>query len=205
MFKATGVFTFVYWSDGSFQLVLSCDGVGFHYNHLSSLMEKMRTLLLEHPAVWHSGPRLWLVRVLESQYSAVYSVPWSPLHSSVNSFTISFTLLLFTRSLQNRRYAHFYDMYGKNILLSVLSLVAMSRYLSICCEKLCFCSVVTRDEGNPGGCSASFNHTPSREKQFLFRLNRTSANWSMRLRGAPPPMPCWGQDGVDRLGEGSCS
>lgn len=47
-------------------------------------------------------PRLWLVRVPESQYSAAYSVPWSPLHSSVNSFTISFTLLLFTRSLQDR-------------------------------------------------------------------------------------------------------
>lgn len=34
------------------------------------------------------------------QYSAAYSVPWSPLHSSVNSFTISFTLLLLTRSLR---------------------------------------------------------------------------------------------------------
>lgn len=70
------------------------------------------------------------------------------------------------------------------------ALWAMSCYLSICCEKLSFCPVVTRDEGNPGGCSASFNHTPSREKQCLFRLNSTSANWSMRLRGAPPPMPC---------------
>lgn len=204
MSKATGVFTFVYWSDGSFRLVLSYDGVGFHYNHLSSLMGNMR-MLLEHPAVWHWGPRLWLVRVPESQYSAVYSVPWSPLHSSVNSFTISFTLLLFTRSLQDRGHAHFYDMYGRNIFSSVLSVVAMSHYLSICCEKLCFCSVVTRDEGNPGGCSASFNHTPSREKQCLFRPNSTSANWSMRLRGAPPPMPCWWQDGEDRLGEGSCS
>lgn len=57
MCKATGVFTFVYWSDGSFQLVLSYDGVGFHYNHLSSLMGNMRALLLEHPAVWHWGPR----------------------------------------------------------------------------------------------------------------------------------------------------
>ena len=51
--------------------------------------------------------QLWLLRVPECQYSAVYSVPWSPLHSSVNSFTISFTLLLFTRSLQDRGYAHF--------------------------------------------------------------------------------------------------
>lgn len=63
------------------------------------------------------------------------------------------------------------------------------RYLSICCEKLSFCAVVTRDDGNPGGCSASFNHTTSREKQFLFREKITSANWSMRLRDAPPPMP----------------
>lgn len=86
-----------------------------------------------------------------------------------------------------------------------ITAVAMLRYLSICCEKLCFCSVVTRDEGNPGGCSASFNHTPSREKQCLFRQNSTSANWSMRLRGAPPPMPCWPQDGVDKLGEGNWS
>lgn len=93
----------------------------------------------------------------------------------------------------------------KTTFLSVLSIVGMSCYLSICCEKLSFCSVVTRDEGNPGGCSASFNHTPSREKQCLFRLNSTSANWSMRLRGAPPPMPCRRQDGVDRSGEGSCS
>lgn len=151
------------------------------------------------------GRGLWLARVPESQYSAVYSVPWSPLHSSVNSFTISFTLLLFTRSLQDRGYAHLYEMYGRNILVSGLSAVAMSRYLSICCEKLCFCSVVTRDEGNPGGCSTSFNHTPSREKQCLFRQNSTSANWSIRLRGAPPPIPCWRRDGVDRLGEGSCS
>lgn len=113
MCKATGVFMFVYWSDGSFQLVLSYDGVGFHYNHLSWLTGNTRTLLLEHPAVWHWGPRRRLVRVPESQYSAVYSVPWSPLHSSVNSFTISFTLLLFTRSLQDRGHVHFCDMYGR--------------------------------------------------------------------------------------------
>lgn len=62
-------------------------------------------------------------------------------------------------------------------------------YLSICCEKLSFCSAVTRDDGNPGGCSASFNHTASREKQCLFRQKSTSANWSIRLRDAPPPMP----------------
>lgn len=36
------------------------------------------------------------------QYSAAYSVPWSPLHSNVNSFTISFILRLFTRSLRDR-------------------------------------------------------------------------------------------------------
>lgn len=93
------------------------------------------------------------------QYSAAYSVPCRPLHSSVNSFTMSFTLRLFTRSLR------------------------------ICWEKLSFCSVVMRDDGKPGGCSASFNHTASREKQCLFRLNKTSANWSIRLRDAPPPMP----------------
>lgn len=62
-------------------------------------------------------------------------------------------------------------------------------YLSICCEKLSFCSDVTRVDGKPGGCSISFNHTASREKQFLLRLKSTSANWSMRLRDAPPPMP----------------
>lgn len=119
MCKATGVFTFVYWTDGSFQLVLSYDGVGFHYNHLSSLMGKMETLLLlEHPAVWHWGPRPWLVRVPQSQYSAVYSVPWSPLQSSVKSFTISFTLLLFTRSLQDRGYATFLR-YGRKTHIPV--------------------------------------------------------------------------------------
>lgn len=65
-------------------------------------------------------------------------------------------------------------------------------YLSIWCEKLSFCSAVIRDDGNPGGCSASFNHTVRREKQCLFRQNSTSANWSIRLRDAPPPMP-WGE------------
>ena len=54
------------------------------------------------------------VQGVEFQYSAAYSVPWSPLHSSVNSFTMSFTLLLFTRSLHKRgdnkedKYKQFY-------------------------------------------------------------------------------------------------
>lgn len=48
---------------------------------------------------------------------------------------------------------------------------------------------MTRDDGNPGGCSASFNHIASREKQCLFRQKSTSANWSIKFRDAPPPMP----------------
>lgn len=79
--------------------VFVCSWVGYHYNHLmmSSLPGLERTMLSWHPAVFYLGvdksPRI------EFQYSAAYSVPWSPRHSSVNSFTMSFTLLLLTRSL----------------------------------------------------------------------------------------------------------
>lgn len=83
----------------------------------------MRMLLLEHPAVWCRGPRLWLVRVPESQYSAAYSVPWSPLHSSVNSFTISFTLLLLTRSLPDKRICTFFITCVEEICITVTSLL----------------------------------------------------------------------------------
>lgn len=59
---------------------------------------------LWRPSVLHWGQRSRLGQSsrVEFQYSAAYSVPWSPLHSSVNSFTMSFTLLLFTRSLHER-------------------------------------------------------------------------------------------------------
>lgn len=142
---------------------------------------------------------------VEFQYSAAYSVPWSPRHSSVNSFTTSFTLLLLTRSLHESRGSEGANKRDKkqtitkcmwNFMQLIHQLISLAAYLSICCEKLCFCSTVTRDDGNPGGCSASFSHTASREKQFLFRLKRTSANWSMRLRDAPPPMP-WREEVFD--------
>lgn len=108
--NATGDLMFVYQSDGRSVLewfhVLSCGGASYHYNHfmISSLMGCVRTVLLWHPAVLHWGQRSRLDESsrVEFQYSAAYSVPWSPLHSSVNSFTMSFTLRLFTRSLHNR-------------------------------------------------------------------------------------------------------
>lgn len=87
---------------------MSCPAAGrvYRYNHfmISSLMGFVSTVLLWHPAVlrWGQRSRLGESSRVEFQYSAAYSVPWSPLHSSVNSFTMSFTLLLFTRSLQDR-------------------------------------------------------------------------------------------------------
>lgn len=48
--------------------------------------------------VWLSCARGWVTR--PAQYSAAYSVPWSPRHSNVNSFTISFIRRLLTRSLR---------------------------------------------------------------------------------------------------------
>lgn len=57
---------FVYRSDGSFRLVLSYDGVGFHYNHLSSLMGEHENVVvgasscvvLRAEALAGEGPRL---------------------------------------------------------------------------------------------------------------------------------------------------
>lgn len=180
-------------------LVLRC-WWGFHDNHLSSLMRKMRMFVVgassylvlraeamagEGPAVSVLGGVLCTMEPSAQQRELLHYFLHSPL----------------VHSLSARQRI-------RNVFICVwktqVTVVGTSCYLRICCEKLCFCSVVTRDEGNPGGCSASFSHTLSREKQCLFRLNSTSANWSMRLRGTPPPMPCRRQDGVDRLGEGSC-
>ena len=73
---------------------------------------------------------------------------------------------------------------------SVLGIsIVLNLYLRICCEKVSFCSGVSRIEGKPGGCRASFSHSVSREKQFLFILKSTSANCSIRLRETPPPIP----------------
>lgn len=83
--------------------VLPCSGVSVVNNRSikSSVLGCLGTVLLWHPAVLHWGQRSRLGQNsrVEFQYSAAYSVPWSPLHSSVNSFTMSFTLRLFTRSL----------------------------------------------------------------------------------------------------------
>lgn len=63
----------------------------------------------------------------------------------------------------------------------------MCFYLRSFWLKVCFCSVETWAEGNPGVCSVSFSHWDSRAGQCLFRLSNTSEKCSVRLRGEPPP------------------
>lgn len=139
----------------------------------------MRTLLLERPAVWCWGPRLWLVRVPESQYSAAYSVPWSPLHSSVNSFTISFTLLLFTRSLQDRGRAHFFITCAEEICISATSLVTWVSVVRSCFSALLWPAMRGNQEA---AAPPSTTHQAERSSACL--------GWKALLRTGP-----WGFEG----------
>lgn len=69
----------------------------------------------------------------------------------------------------------------------VFSYVPVRRHLRSCWLNVCFCSVETWAEGNPGVCNVSLSHWDNRAGLCLFRPSRTSEKCSVRLQGAPPP------------------